>query len=104
MYTERINLHKKISDSQKILREKFRKFKQGEHYVQDRVNKVFQPIIEPLNKLVESSNVRKKRRRNFNILLLKKTIFGMMMMVMMMEYGNSPQLIRGRIMILKINH
>ena len=65
MYTERINLHKQISDSQKILREKFKKFKQGEHYVQDKVNKVFKPIIEPLNKLVESSTVQKKRKEKF---------------------------------------
>ena len=62
MYTERINLHKQISDSQKILREKFKKFKRGEHHVQDKVSKVFKPIIEPLNKLVESSVVKKKRK------------------------------------------
>ena len=62
MYTDRINLHKQISTSQKILREKFMKFKRGEHQVQDKVNKVFKPIIEPLNKLVESSNVKKKQK------------------------------------------
>lgn len=62
MYSERINLHKQISDSREILREKFKKFKTGEHYVQDKVNKVFKPIIEPLNKLVETSNTKKKKK------------------------------------------
>ena len=59
MFKQRIDFHKRISDSQNILREKFKKFKRGEHFVEESVNKVFRPIIAPLNKLVDNSNTQR---------------------------------------------
>ena len=60
MYAERLNLHKQIAESQKILREKFKKFKKGEYDIEDGITKTFKPIIQPLNKLVENSNSTSK--------------------------------------------
>ena len=60
MYTERLNLHKQIAESQKILREKFKKFKKGEYDIEDGITKTFKPIIQPLNELVENSNSTNK--------------------------------------------
>lgn len=62
MYTHRANLHEQIAESQKILREKFKKFKKGEYDIEDGVSKTFKPIIEPLNKLVENSNSVNNKR------------------------------------------
>lgn len=61
MYSKRANLHKQIAESQKILREKFKKFRKGVYDVEDDVTKTFKPIIQPLNKLVENSIRQKKQ-------------------------------------------
>ena len=60
MYTERANLHKQIAESQRIIREKFKKFKKGEHDIEDNITKTLKPIIQPLNKLVDNSAFQKK--------------------------------------------
>lgn len=60
MYQNRINLHKQISDSQKILREKYKKFKKDEDFVEQNVSKVLKPVIQPLNQLVENSTAKKQ--------------------------------------------
>lgn len=64
MYTERANLHKQIAESQRIIREKFKKFKKGEHDIEDNITKTLKPIIQPLNKLVDNSAFQKNRRLN----------------------------------------
>ena len=56
MGIQRANLHKEIDESQGILREKFKKFKEGVYDVEDDVTKTLKPIIQPLNKLVENSS------------------------------------------------
>ena len=61
MHIQRANLHEEIAESQKILREKFKKFKKGVFDVQDDVTKTLKPIIQPLNKLVENSSEQKTR-------------------------------------------
>ena len=61
MYKERANLHEQIAESQKILREKFKKFKKGVYDIEDDVTKTLKPIIQPLNKLVENSSEKKEK-------------------------------------------
>ena len=62
MYTKRVNLHKQIAESRKILREKFKKFKKGTFDMEDDVNKALKPIIQPLNKLAETSHSKPNKR------------------------------------------
>lgn len=56
MYSNsRVNLYKRIAESQNDIRKKYKKFKKDVQSIEENVNQVFKPIIEPLNTLASNS-------------------------------------------------
>ena len=65
MDSKRLKLYQEIADSQKILREKYKRFRRGAQDIEQEVNQVFKPIIEPLHRLVDDNHKTKKNNRKF---------------------------------------
>ena len=60
MFSKEAALLKQINESRKAIRQKHLQLKVGLSDVQDEVTKVFKPIVQPLNKMVEKSTALKQ--------------------------------------------
>ena len=61
MFSKEAALLKQIDESRKAIRQKHLQLKVGPSDVQDEVTKVFKPIVQPLNKMVEKSTALKQQ-------------------------------------------
>ena len=74
MFSKEAALLKQIDESRKAIRQKHLQLKVGLSDVQDEVTKVFKPIVQPLNKMVEKSTALKQQDHSTPI-KLKKSLF-----------------------------
>lgn len=75
MYSKEADLLRRISESRKAIRLKHLQLKNHMFQVDDNINKVFKPIINPLNKIASLKNINSSSiSENSNVSKFKQPI------------------------------